>query len=63
MQSFFKNLEMRSVIALVSVTGAIGLAIANPQYGNAAINILGVSVGGYMGALQPHTSKGNNNEQ
>ncbi len=59
MRGIFKDIEMRSVIALVSVTGAIGLAVSNPQYGNSAINILSVAVGGYMGALVPNSKDSN----
>lgn len=52
MVSFLKALEMRSVIALVAVIGAIGLAAGNPQYGTSAVNILSVCAGGYFGQLQ-----------
>ncbi len=59
MGSLLKAVEMRSVIALVSVLGAITLAIAEPEYGHAAVGILGTSVGGYFGQLQGHGKDSN----
>ncbi len=56
MRDAFKAIEMRGVIALVSVLGSIGLAVSNPQYGVAAISILSTCAGGYFGNLQASTS-------
>ena len=54
MMNILKALEMRSVIALVSVVGAIGLAVVEPKYGTASISILRTAVGGYFGQLVGH---------
>ena len=54
MMNILKALEMRSVIALVSVVGAIGLAVVEPEYGTASISILSTAVGGYFGQLVGH---------
>ncbi len=59
MGSLLKAVEMRSVIALVSVLGAITLAITEPEYGQAAVGILGTAVGGYFGQLQGHGKDSN----
>ncbi len=50
--------RMRSIIALVSVAGVIGLAIRQPGYTSEALSILSLAIGGFFGSLsQDRSSK------
>ncbi len=49
--------RMRSIIALVSVAGVIGLAIRQPEYTSEALSILSLAIGGFFGSLSQDKGK------
>ena len=51
---FFQKLEMRSIIALIAVVGAIVVGVAQPEHTASSLNILSLCIGGYFGQLMPH---------
>lgn len=55
---FWENIEMRSIIVLVAVIGAVVLAIRNPAYEATSMTILGSAVTGYFALSVPRNQDG-----
>jgi hypothetical protein len=53
MNNFFEKMNTRSLVILILVLGAVGLAVLDPNFRPAYGDLAKISLGGYLGQLLP----------
>jgi hypothetical protein len=53
MNNLFEKVNTRSLVILILVFGAVGLAVIDPSFRGAYGDLAKISLGGYLGQLLP----------